>query len=213
MGKPQKRMQLENDGELSELVGLDNMLDVRPDDEPIYCTRCGTPNPSDSRFCRKCGRSLAEQEAEMIGIPARDARNRASTAPDDHQKAKNARQRSQAEGGSARNPTGDGLRATLSIITMMCVAGMAITAFVTQGGLYAAASIPLFIAWFLIEGLRNAGRYRANLTPSMALISAFTTLAVTGMFITAIVVGGSTGAAITIPILIGWVLIEGIRGN
>lgn len=183
-----KRKILNEDGELREALEA-----AHADAEPIYCTRCGTPNPADSRYCRKCGRSLEEQEAEMMGIPGRDAL-----------KAKN-------EARMARLAVGDeqaGRSAALvQIWTMILVAAMTIVSISTPFA--QAAVVPILLAWFLVEGIRNG--YRTRMTPYLARVNILTTLFVT--VITIVAVSTPFAVAATVPIMLIWFLIEGIRGN
>lgn len=37
--------------------------------DPIFCGRCGTPNPAGNQFCRKCGHRLADDVVEVPSQP------------------------------------------------------------------------------------------------------------------------------------------------
>lgn len=39
------------------------------DEHPVFCGKCGTPNPADNTFCRKCGHVLADDVIEIEGSP------------------------------------------------------------------------------------------------------------------------------------------------
>lgn len=164
----------------------------------LYCTRCGAANPSDSNFCRKCGHSLEDQEAEMMGVP--DLRQAASGA-----KSKTDRQAEADPEETHRSVTAAAL---IQIFTMLSVAGMSITSFVMSGGDSWPAAIPIFIAWFLVEGVRGSKRNRASV--GYAISTILTVLLVCGLAITALVMNQ---AVAVIPIMIGWFLIEGIRAE
>jgi len=45
------------------------------DKQPVFCGKCGTPNPADNPYCRKCGHHLADDviEAGDLLDPAADA--------------------------------------------------------------------------------------------------------------------------------------------
>lgn len=51
----------------------------------VYCTKCGTKNPDDSRFCTKCGDSLyavkEEQGDECFGRPDTECFGGRATRP------------------------------------------------------------------------------------------------------------------------------------
>jgi hypothetical protein len=38
--------------------------------DPIFCGRCGTPNPGGNQFCRKCGHRLADDVVDVQPAPA-----------------------------------------------------------------------------------------------------------------------------------------------
>jgi ribosomal protein L40E len=60
-----KRTILTEDGELRDVY--DEAEAPAPQTELIYCNQCGTSNSSTAKFCRKCGHSLLEQEADVVG--------------------------------------------------------------------------------------------------------------------------------------------------
>jgi ribosomal protein L40E len=179
MSGAKKRARLGDDGELPELIEAQA-------GELLYCTQCGTVNPADSRFCRKCGHSLEEQEADMIGL-------------------ENLREgkRKHAEQEEKRHNAAGAV--VLQIITMLSVAGLGITALVMEQG---AALIPIILAWFLTETVRASSR--KGITTDRVIIGIFTILLVCGLGLTALVM--SQGAAI-ILLMLGWFLIETIRAH
>jgi F0F1-type ATP synthase assembly protein I len=184
--RPNKSPIISEDGELA--IGAAH----------LYCTRCGAANPSNSNFCRKCGHSLEDQEAEMMGIPDLPHAVRGVKAKADQQQVVTPEEVHKSV-----------VAATLiQIFTMLAVAGMGITAFVMGGGDSWPAAIPIFIAWFLVEGVRGKKRLRAEV--GYAISTILTVLLVCGLAITALTMNQ---AAAVIPIMIGWFLIEGIRSE
>ncbi len=179
MSDAQRRARLGDDGELPELIEAQA-------GELLYCTQCGTVNPADARFCRKCGHSLEEQEADMVGLESyREGKRK---------HAQQAEKRHSAAGA-----------AVLQIMTMLSVAGVGITALVMGQG---AALIPIVLAWFLIEAVRSSSE--KVMTADRVVLGIFTVLLVSGLGITALVM--SQGAAI-ILLMLGWFLIEAIRSH
>ncbi len=179
MSDAKKRARLGDDGELPELIEAQAGA-------LLYCTQCGTVNPADSRFCRKCGHSLEEQEADMIGLEhLRDGK----------------RKHTEQE----KKPHNAAGAAVLQIITMSSVAGLGVTALVMEQG---AALIPIILAWFLTETVRASSD--KGITVDRVIIGIFTVLLVCGLGVTALVMG--QGAAI-ILLMLGWFLIEAIRAH
>lgn len=177
MSDTQRRARLGDDGELPELIEAQA-------GELLYCTQCGTVNPVNSRFCRRCGHSLEEQEADMIGLESyRESKRKHAEQEEKRHNAAGA--------------------AVLQIITMLSVAGLGATALVTDQG---AALIPIILAWFLTEAARASSK--KVMTADRAIIGIFTVLLVSGLGATALFV--SEGAAI-ILLMLGWFLIEAIR--
>lgn len=186
--KSRQRALLGEDGELQNIIQDDGQDTA--EHEAIYCTQCGTPNPADSNFCRRCGHSLADQESAMIGVPKRGPKAKnddAEAAQDAHTNA-----------------------AAVQVMTMLAVAVMCAVALfhdrVVSGS--AGAVIPIGIAWFLVEVVRAEKHKR--LTDSMAAVNAMTVLLVM-VIVGAALLSGAGG--VSIPVLIAWFLIEAIRAN
>jgi hypothetical protein len=193
METKRQRDLLGEDGELRQALDADSQA------EPIYCTRCGTPNPARARYCRKCGHSLEEQEAEMIGLPSKDLRELAKAKNDARQAAARLATHPESERSASS-------AAVAQVMTMLCVAGMAIAAIVSRRGEAAPAVVPLIIGWFLVEAVRGEGRRRMD--PGRAIVTIFTVMIVAGIFIGTVVTGQWP---VTVPLIIGWFLIEAVR--
>lgn len=193
----QRRTILTEDGELHDV----DDSEMQP--APEYCTRCGTANPPESRFCRKCGHSLEEQAADVLGMTSRSSRkskhDRLAVEDED---ALPARRRAVAE----ETPS-HASAAAAQILSMLMVVVMGITALVHAGGIHAGALIPIAIGWISVEAMRSSTK---ALTDSQAAVRAMTSLLVMVLVLAAII-GNATGAVI--PIMIGWVSIEGIRSG
>ncbi|MBO9308242.1 MAG: zinc ribbon domain-containing protein [Chloroflexi bacterium] len=173
------RVQLSDDGELPELIEHEA-------GEPLYCTQCGALNPSQARFCHKCGYSLEEQAADVAGLPALVQAKR--------KKAKSAERRHNAFASTL-----------LQIVSMASLIGLGAAALVTN---QSAALISVMLAWFLTEVVRQSSD--KGVTVERALVGIFTVLLVTGLGVTALVMG--QGSAL-IFLMIGWFLVEIVRAN
>lgn len=191
----QRRTILTEDGELRDAADESEGL------EPVFCTRCGTANPPESLYCRKCGHSLEEQAADVLGM-----KNYArSTAKGKHDRlaleepdAEPERAPSRTDGASHTNA------AVAQIITMLLVAGMGITALIMHSG---EALIPIAIGWISVEAIHGGNR---PISAPQALVRIFTLGLVAALCITALIMGS---AVATIPLMIGWISIEAIRGG
>jgi ribosomal protein L40E len=179
----QKRTILTEDGELRD--------ESEQQVEPIFCTNCGTTNAPTASYCRKCGQSLLEQEADMMGVQN-------YSLPKAKIRAALAEQPAPKTGSSEA-------AVVLQIFTMLFVAGMAIPAFIERG--MGGVGFAVIIAWFLVEAVRRTGR--RIITAGTTVVDIFTMLFVTGMVIPATISGENSFPAIAI--LIGWVLIEAMR--
>lgn len=102
-----------------------------------------------------------------------------------------------------------GLSAALSLVTLICVAGMTISSLVLHGGNNSWISIMVFVSWFLVEGARRA-LHRVMTAPAF-LVEFFTTLLVSGMVTTSLVMSGGNNTWLSIPILVFWFLVTGAR--
>jgi hypothetical protein len=173
------RAQLSDDGELPDLI-------VQEAGEPLYCTQCGALNPSQARFCHKCGYSLEEQAADIVGLSALMQAGR--------KKARSAERQ--------RNALASAL---LQIISMASLTGLGAAALVMN---QSAALIPIVLAWFLTEVVRQSGS--KDVTVERALVGIFTVLLVASLGVTALVMG--QGSAL-ILLMVGWFLIEAVRAN
>ncbi len=195
----QKRTILTDDGEIQEVYD-----EPEPQQDVVYCTQCGTPNPPESSFCRKCGHSILEQEASMMGVASlgdkakgKHGLPRRERLPDLDSALLPAR-RSNA-GGFAQ------------FAMLICMATMSIAAMVSHGGLSAWVVLPILAAWFLIEGVRGGRRGRD--TVAGALNTAGTAGMVAIMVMTALTAVGGLSAWVAVPALAAWFLVEGVRGG
>ncbi|PJF36335.1 MAG: hypothetical protein CUN49_06045 [Candidatus Thermofonsia Clade 1 bacterium] len=170
-------LRLEADGELPDLAALEV-------GELLYCTQCGTINPANARFCRKCGDSLEEQQAESIGLATLTQAKRKKAQPS----------------GSQHNAFA---LATLQVITMFSLGLLSMTALVFE---QAAALIPIILAWFLTEAVRQSSH--KGISIGRAVVSVFTILLVAFLGMGALVFG--QGGAI-ILLMLAWFLIEAVR--
>jgi len=173
------RAQLSDDGELPELI-------EQAAGEPLYCTQCGALNPSQARFCHKCGYSLEEQAADVIGLSA--------LVQAERKKAQSAERRHNALAS-----------ALLQIVSMVGLTGLGAAALVMN---QSAALIPIVLAWFLTETVRQSSG--KGVTVERALVGGFTVLLVASLGVTALIMG--QGGALVL-LMIGWFLIEAVRAN
>ncbi len=204
----QKRTVLTDDGEIQEVYD-----EPEPQQDMVYCTRCGTPNPPDSSFCRKCGHSIVEQEASMMGVA-----NLGDKAKGKHGLLRRARSPEIDPAQlSVRRSSAGGL-AQLAIVLSMTA--MSLTALRSAGGLLAWIALPVLAAWFLVEGVR--GGRRGPDTLAGALNTAGTAVLVAVMVNTALNVHNVNTVPIwerrqdvwiAIPPLVAWFLVEGVRGG
>lgn len=195
--KGESRTILTEDGELRESAEDAAAL------EPEFCTRCGTPNPPQSLYCRKCGHSLEEQAADVLGM----ANYRQPGSKGKHDRLAQEDDEAPARARADDKITSRTHTAVAQIMTMLGVAGMAITALVTSNRFpeHGVALLPIAIAWISIEGVRSGHR---PMHVSEALVSIFTMLIVVALTVVALVTGN--GVAV-IPLMIGWLSIEAIR--
>jgi ribosomal protein L40E len=172
-----RRINLEADGELPELIEAEA-------GELLYCTQCGAINPANARFCRKCGHSLEEQEADVIGLQ-------------DLVRAK--RKKAQA----SERPHSPLASVILQVITLLSVAWLGLTALVMD---QVSALIPIVLAWFLVEAVRNDSK--KGITPERAVVGVLTAAAA-ALLRTAALFYGQGGAIILL--MLGWFLTEAVR--
>jgi ribosomal protein L40E len=173
------RAQLSDDGELPDLIEQEA-------GEPLYCTQCGALNSSQARFCHKCGHSLEEQAADVVGLSALVQAGR--------KKAQSAERRHNALAS-----------ALLQIVSMAGLTGLGAAALVMD---QSAALIPIVLAWFLTEVVRQSSG--KGVTVERALVGGFTVLLVASLGVTALIMG--QGGALVL-LMIGWFLIEAVRAN
>ncbi len=198
--KPQRRTMLTGDGELRDLDSLLN--EPAPNREPIYCTRCGTENEPESNFCRKCGKSLEVEAVPAAPVPliGKTKRKHDLQSIEDHQTQ------------SAVQPAAEMniFAAVTRLITMVFVAGMVITSIIPfhDHESSPAAAVFILIAWVLVEAVRSEKMRRA--TVATMILEAGTMIFVTGMVTTSFVFGAP---AVSIFILIAWLLIEAVRSE
>ena len=97
----------------------------------------------------------------------------------------------------------------LELFTMICVSGMVITSLTLHGGSNTWVSIFALVGWFLVEGARGA---LERITSAAGVVTDMGIVAmVSGMVVTALTLSGGSNAWLSIPILIGWFLVEGAR--
>lgn len=173
------RAQLGDDGELPELIEQEAS-------EPLYCTQCGTLNPSNARFCHKCGYSLEEQAADIVGLPASAQAKRKKEQMVERQHHALA-------------------SAILQIVTMISLVGLGMVALVME---QSEALIPIVLAWFLTEATRQSSK--RGVTIERAFVGVFTVLLVGALGASALVFGH--GDAI-ILLMLAWFLIESVRAR
>lgn len=176
---PKRRINLEADGELPELIEAEA-------GELLYCTQCGTINPANARFCRKCGYSLEEQEADVVGLQ-------------DLVRAK------QKKAQSPERPHSPLAAVILQVITLFSVAWLGLMALTTN---QAPALIPIVLAWFLVEAVRNGSK--KGVTPERAVVGAFTVAATALLGVAALFYGQG---GVIIMLMLGWFLIEAVRSS
>lgn len=195
MSKGQRRTILSEDGELREAADDADSL------EPVYCTRCGTANPPESAYCRKCGHSLEEQAADVLGMKNF---GRAGLKGKHDRLAMEEVDDTPVRAPAKAEPTTSANAAVAQIMTMLLVAGMGITALIMQSG---EALIPIAIGWISVEAIHGGNR---AISSAQALVRIFTLLLVAALTITALI---TMNAVATIPLMIGWIAIEGIRNG
>jgi len=203
MSQPRKRTILTEDGELRDVA------DSQSEEELVYCNKCGTANAANATFCRKCGRSLVEQEAAMMGVSSRGgakSKHDRLAAEDYDVDETPTYRRPPAPAASA---VSEASAAVMQIFTLLSVAGMSITALVIDRGANAWILIPILVVWFLVEAVR--GESRRHISPASAVSHIFMMLFVTGLVVTATVIGLGANAWVSIPILIVWFLVEAVR--
>jgi hypothetical protein len=47
------------------VCGVDQALSIISEGEPMRCSKCGSDNPEDKRFCGDCGSPLARPQLKM----------------------------------------------------------------------------------------------------------------------------------------------------
>lgn len=173
----QQSVRLAADGELPDAIEM-------AAGELLYCTQCGAVNPANARFCRKCGYSLEEQEADVVGLA-------------------NVAQAKRKQADAAEQPYHPVASAILQIITMLSLGWLALAALITM---QPAALIPIFLAWFLTEIARNQSK--KGITFERAVVGIVTALLVALIGSSALFFGQGS---VIVLLMVGWVLIEAIR--
>ncbi len=191
-----KRTVLTDDGEIQEIYDAPE----ESQSEPIYCSRCGASNAPDAHFCRKCGNSLVEQEAALLGVEN-------YRTPAEKSKGKHGLTEARLDVQPA--VVSSALGGLVQLSTMAGAGAMALAALAGGAAQSWIAAIAL-IAWFLIEAVRRGGRTGYSLFG--ALTSIATTGAVVAMVISAIA-GGPALSWVGAVALFVWFLIEAVRGG
>jgi ribosomal protein L40E len=174
------RAQLSDDGELPELI-------EQAAGEPLYCTQCGALNPSQARFCHKCGHSLEEQAADVVGLSALVQAGR--------KKAQPAERRHNALAS-----------ALLQIVSMAGLTGLGAAALVMD---QSAALIPIVLG--MVSHRRSSVNRAAKASQRNARSSAVSLCCWSpALGVTALVMG--QGSAV-ILLMFGWFLIEAVRAH
>lgn len=206
--KPERRTILTEDGELQDLDSL--LHDPEPAAEPVYCTRCGTPNATDANYCRKCGKSMQEQMAYTADASRLEGRTKRKNDEDSrplHVVGININQARKTE--SAMHPTEMNFWSMAQrLITLVFVAAMVITSFIPfeHGGNSSPAALLVLLAWFLVEAVRNDKNRHANFYSTVA--EGITMLFVSGIVITSFVFGQGL---LALFVLLAWFLVEAVR--
>ncbi len=175
---PKRHLRLEADGELPEPIEVEA-------GELLYCTQCGTLNSSDARFCRKCGCSLEEQEADVVGLADLVRARRKKAQANEH-------------------PHSPAALVTLQVVTMLSLVWLMLVALSTD---QSAALIPIVLAWFLVEAVRSSKKI---FTAGQAVVGVLTVLmlALTG---TLALISWQIGAVVLVMLV--WFLIEAVRSG
>jgi ribosomal protein L40E len=184
--KGNKRMRLGDDGELEEISESSSA-----EAHVLYCNKCGASNNAGASFCRRCGHSLIDQEAEMMGVPD-------GKVGGEKQKGKE-KQKSQKAHEAAEGET------ALQVTTIVALGAATIVAFAAEQPI---ALVPLTITWVALEAIRNS------------LPKAITDEDIPNHIVTAIgmaagiiaaVASDTIAVAAVIPLGLGWVILEAIR--
>lgn len=227
-----KKMRLSSEGELNEVESLDSLIENAHEPEApgqsqgrtqaIYCTQCGSGNPGDSKYCRTCGSALALQVAPATGTARKAESSKAADRADKYAPYRSPaphmaeslekRKNDQLEFNFGRRGTTTKAEMTffaaiLRIVTMVMTTGMVICSVVAGFPLIA---LPVLIAMIAVEGIRSGNRQVSFFRMISDIV---TMIMVTGMVITSFFVSGGSGSWISIPILILWIAIEGIRSD
>lgn len=167
-------VRLTADGELPDVIEM-------AAGDPLYCTQCGAINPANARFCRRCGYSLEEQEADVVGLA-------------------NAAQVKPKQADAAKQQHSPLASAILQIVTRLSLSWLIFAAMVTSQH---NALIPIFLAWFLTEIARNHSKKSVTVEHSAVGIVTLLTFALIGgsaLF--------SEQGGVVAMLMVTWVLIE-----
>ncbi len=201
--KPERRTILSEDGELQDLDSLLN--EPESSAEPLYCTRCGTPNAPEANYCRKCGKSMQEQAIFNAEMPRMESKPKRKN---DHEHNINIQVGRERYTEAAIQPNVMNFWGMVQrLIMLVFVAGMVITSFAPiEGSNSAGVSLFVLLAWFLVEAVRGDKNRRANFFSAMA--EGVTMVFVSGMVITAL---ATQNGVLALPILLAWFLVEAVR--
>ncbi|MCS6870063.1 MAG: zinc ribbon domain-containing protein [Anaerolineae bacterium] len=175
----ERRIRLEADGELPELIEQEA-------GELLYCTQCGMVNSERARFCRRCGASLEEQEADVISL-------------------ENLRQAKRKKAQFAERLGSPMTSAVLQVITLLGVAWLGLAALVTNQG---SAIIPILLSWFLTEAVRSGSK--KGVTVERAAVGIVTELIVALLSTVALVY---EQAGVLLVLMVARFLVEAVRSD
>jgi hypothetical protein len=210
--KPQKKMQLTDDGEIADLDSLLQRADApeaQTQSQPIYCTNCGTANIHDAKYCRACGKALALQE---VRTPPPAPPSRREPAPSAYRPAPTLNEKRKNEFMQAlqtnERPAAAWM-AGLRLWTMLMLGSVLVTSFIFD---VSWAIIPTLIAWFLVEAVRTERKLNfASFWSEILTTSVMAGASVMSFVFHESRAGGTAWAVI--PIMIAWFLVSAVRSG
>ncbi len=143
--KPELRAILSEDGEFQEIEDRAEELTPEARLSAVFCTNCGTANPSTGHYCRSCGQSLEEQTVQAGSLD--------NYAPP---LRKGKRDLSAAHPGVQERPAPTNLQVIattfMDVVTLLVMGGLVFWTVHAGQGLVA---VVIIVCWLFIEAARH----------------------------------------------------------